>query len=122
MNEQNTDKSILKILEGVELAGITFIRGYIQFLFDGPLLNVYSLLRIKSKDEILSPKDHGFYDTLCSLVGERIVSIQEIKEKERITILFENDIELIVSLKQEDRNCVEAAIFQKGEKGEWEVW
>jgi len=120
MKEQNLNRSILKFLETLELVGITFIRGYIQFLFDGPVLTTYTLPDIKIKDKIITSTDYGYYDTLYSLIGKKVYSTYE-NEKE-IVITFGSDIELFVSLKSEDRNVVEAAILQLESDGEWNVW
>jgi hypothetical protein len=35
---------------------------------------------------------------------------------------FESDVELIVSLKSEDRNCAEAVMLQIQTEGKWNVW
>jgi hypothetical protein len=110
MKEQNLNKSILKFLENLELAGITFIRDYIQFLFDGPFLNTYTLPQVKVENKNITSADFGYHDTLCSLIGKKI------------TIKFEGDIEFLVSLKSEDRNGVEAAMLQLETDGKWNVW
>ena len=121
MSEQNLSKPVLMFLETLELVGITFIRGYIQFLFDGPVLNTYTLPLIKIGNKIINSTDFGYYDTLCSLISEKITLAYENEREERITIKFEGDIELLVSLKSNDRNCAEAAMLQL-EDGNWNVW
>jgi hypothetical protein len=122
MKEQNLNTPILKFLENLELVGITFIRGYIQFLLDGPVLNTYTLPQIKIQGELITSKDFGYYDTLYSLISKKIISAYEDEEEKKITIKFENDIEFFVSLKSEDRNCVEAVMLQLETDGEWNVW
>ncbi|GAA4439067.1 hypothetical protein GCM10023091_20720 [Ravibacter arvi] len=122
MSEQNLNKPILKVLETLELVGITFIRDYIQFLFDGPVLNTYTLPLIKNQNKIITSADFGYYDTLCSLINQKILSAYEDENEEKIAIKFESDIEFFVSLKSEDRNCVEAVMLQLETDGEWNVW
>ncbi len=122
MKEQNLNKPILKFLETLELAGITFIRGYIQFLFDGPIFNTYTLPQIKTKNKIIASTDLGYYDTLCMLIGKKISSAYDDEKEKKITIKFEDDIELFVSLKSEDRNCAEAAMLQLEAEEKWNVW
>jgi len=122
MKEQNLNKSILQFLENLELIGITFIRGYIQFLFDGSVLNTYTLPLIKIENKIIASTDFGYYDTLCSLISNKIISAYEDEKEEKITIKFEYDIELFVSLKSEDRNCAEAVMLQFETEGKWNVW
>jgi len=122
MKEENLNKSILKFLENLELAGITFIRDYIQFLFDGPFLNTYTLPQVKVENKNITSADFGYHDTLCSLIGKKIIAASENEKEEKITIKFEGDIELLVSLKSEDRNGVEAAMLQLETDGKWNVW
>jgi len=122
MNEQNLNKSILKFIETLELVGITFIRDYIQFLFDGPVLNTYTLPLIKIESKIITSTDFGYYDALCKLIGKKIISAYEDEKEEKITIKFESDTELFVSLKSEDRNCAEAVMLQLETEGKWNVW
>ena len=122
MNKQNIDQPILKFLETRELVGITFIRDYIQFLFDGPVFNTYTLPQIKIQNKIFTSTDFGYHDTLYMLISKKINSAYEDEKEKKITIKFDNDIELFVSLKLEDRNCVEAAMLQLETKGKWNVW
>lgn len=122
MKEQNLNKSILKFIENLELVGITFIRGYIQFLFDGPVLNTYTSPQIKIQNKIIASTDFGYHDTLCSLISKKIIAAYEDAEEEKIMIEFENNIELFVSLKLEDRDSAEAVMLQLEIDGEWNVW
>ncbi len=122
MEKQKSNKSILELLETLELVGITFIRGYIQFLVEESILNTYTLPRLKTKDKTITSKDFGYYDTLHSLIGKKIISAFEEEKEEKIAIKFEDDTELLVSLKSEDRNCVEAVMLQVETNGGWNIW
>jgi len=113
---------MLKFLKNLELAGITFIRSYIQFLFDGPVLNTYTLPKIKIKNKEFTLAQYGYYDALCSLIGKRVLSAYEDKSENRLVIQFENDMELVISLRTEDRQCAEAAMIQGEQKGKWKIW
>lgn len=119
MEKQN--QSILRHLENAELIGITFIKAYIQFIFEGATLNTYTLPKIQTSNKTFFYTEPGYYDTLYSLIGKRILSATEEKEK-KIKMKFENGIVLSVSLKMEDRVCVEAVILQVESEGEWNVW
>jgi len=122
MNEQNSNKSILKLLEALELVGITFISGYIQFLFDESVLNTYTLPLINKESKIIRPTDFGYYDTLYKLIGKKIITAYEDEKEEIIKIRFDSDTELSVSLKAEDRNCAEAVMLQLEAEGKWNIW
>jgi len=56
------------------------------------------------------------------LISNKIISAYEDEKEEKITIKFECDIELFVSLKSEDRNCAEAVMLQFETEGKWNVW
>ena len=127
MKEPSSDTTLLKVLENCELAGITFIRGYIQFAFEGsgvsPGLNTYTLPQIRAESKIITHGQYGYCDTLCSLIDKHVISAYE--DEEKIVLVFENNAEVTVSLKQEDRECAEAAmlqVMQDGKYGEWTVW
>jgi hypothetical protein len=122
MNKQNLNNSVLKFIENLELAGITFIRDYIQFLFDGPILNAYTLPEIKIENKIIAFKDFGYCDAVCSLIGKKIISADENEKEQKIMIKFESDAVLIISLKPEDRNCAEAVMLRLETEGKWNVW
>ena len=113
---------MLKLLENLELAGITFIRDYIQFLFDGPVLNTYTLPQIKIDNDIISKFQSGYYDMLCSLIGKRIIYANEDKKENKIVIRFEENISLTVSLRLDDRQCAEAVMLQMEQGMEWNIW
>jgi len=114
---------MLKLLENRELAGITFIRGYIQFLFDGPILNTYTLPQIRvDNNRIITHNQYGYCDTLCSLIDKHILFAYEDKEENRIIIQFENNRELTISLNLEDRQCAEAAMLRGKQDGQCEIW
>jgi hypothetical protein len=112
---------MLKFLENLELAGISFIRGYIQFLFDGTVLNTYTLPRIKIENKEFISSQYGYCDTLCCLIGKRVLLAYEDEKENRMVIRFENNAELVISLNMEDRQCVEAVMIQTCE-GKWEIW
>lgn len=122
MKDKYLNKPILESLENLELAGITFIKDYIQFLFDGPIFNAYTLPQIRVKNETITSTDLGYRDTLCSLINKKVISAYEDEKEEKIMIGFENDTVISVSLKDEDRACAEAAMLQLETTGEWNIW
>ncbi|MDR2914059.1 MAG: hypothetical protein LBV74_04400 [Tannerella sp.] len=114
--------NILKRLENIELAGITFIRDYIQFLFDGNVvLSTYTLPQIEIENKTISYVQYGYCDTLYSLIGKHVLSAYEDKKGNKIVIRFENNTDVTVSLNMEDRQSAEAAMLQVDNE-EWNVW
>ncbi len=121
MNQNESEKPVLKYLENRGLAGITFVRGYIQFLFDGPVLNVYTLPRVKTANEKFSPETPGYHDALCALIDKTVIATHE-EPREKILIQFSDGASIEISLKEEDRVCAEAAMLQTGSAKDWNVW
>jgi hypothetical protein len=117
----SSEKPLIKSLENRELAGVTFIRGYIQFLFDGPILNTYTLPRVITRDAIFDAKTLGYRDALCEQIGE-IVTMAHVDSEQKITIQFGNGTSIEISLKDEDRVSAEAVVLQIEAGKSWDVW
>ena len=119
---QPSSESLLnKLIDGRELASVTFVRGYFQLNVDGPYLNVYTTPEIGFAGSIIKSNELGFYDKLCQLVGKKILSAKEFSGI-CLMLNFEGDIFLRISLKPEDRQCAEAAMLQDGTGKQWNVW
>ena len=58
MKTQSSETYILGI-EKLVLVGITFIRDYLQFLFDGPLLNVYTMPVVVFQGKTIHINENG---------------------------------------------------------------
>lgn len=110
----------LKMLVGCELSSLEFVRDYLQFRFDGPMITAYTLPRVKFEEETYEPGVLGYYDTLCSCISSTIRSASIIEDKE-ISLEFDSGIKLTIPLKPEDSQGTEAAIFRKN-SDEWWVW
>jgi len=121
MNGKSSCSSVLKLLESCELAGITFLRGYIQFLFDGPILNAYTLPQVTIANAILSPDSPGYRDALCAQIG-KTVAVADEELNQRIFFQFCDRTVISISLREEDRVCVEAAMLQADAGKQWNVW
>lgn len=121
MSNQKSNNSILSYLVGKELAGVTFVRNYVQLLFDGPIFNLYTLPQIKVTDKIITSEQFGYCDYLCQLINHIVLTAYEDLIAEMIVIKFQNDEEIIISFKEDDKNMADAAILQF-ENGEWNVW
>jgi hypothetical protein len=121
MNQNEDKKPVLDCLIKRDLAGITFVRDYIQFLFDGPVFNTYTLPSVKTTKGIFGPKTPGYRDVLCGLIGTSVTATHE-EPKVKISIQFVDGASIEVSLKNEDRVCAEAATLQTGSAKDWNVW
>jgi hypothetical protein len=110
----------LKMLIGYELSSLEFVRDYLQLRFDGPMITAYSLPKIKSEEETYEPGVLGYCDTLCSCISSTVRSASIVEGKE-ISLEFDSGIKLTISLKSEDYQGAEVAIFRKN-SDEWWVW
>jgi hypothetical protein len=104
-----------------QLCTVTFLKDYVQLNFDGPMFNFYEFPTVKVGDEEFNSKRFGYCDKICSLIGKAVAYVDEI-ENFGITIKFEDESTIFLSLKLEDRSSVEAAMFQAGNNEGWIVW
>ena len=121
MNEKSFSDSLFKSLEGRELAGITFVRDYIQFLFDGPILSAYTLPQVTIANAILNHDTPGYRDALCAQIGKTIAVAHE-ELNQRLFFQFCDQTVISISLKDDDRVCAEAAMLQVDSGKHWNVW
>jgi hypothetical protein len=121
MNSINPEKSLLTLLEGREMAAVTFLRVYIQLLFDGPYLNAYTMPQVKLNDTVFHPETPGYRDALCERVGKTVTTTREEPNK-KLEIQFSDGTSIEISLKEEDRVCAEAAMLQADGGKRWNVW
>lgn len=111
----------LKQLEGKELAGITFIRSYLQLLFDDSYLNAYVWPQIKIGENYFNQESLDYRNILCQQIGKTISQALE-NEGERLVLKFSDESELEISLKDENRDGPEAVVLQIDGGKSWAVW
>jgi hypothetical protein len=121
MSPDMAKTSILNYLVVRDLAGITFVRGYMQFLFDGPFLNAYTHPRVKTAERVLDHGTPGYCDALCGFIGKRVTATRE-EPNTGIFVQFADGTYIEISLRDEDRVGAEAAMFQTASRSEWNVW
>jgi len=121
MNSNDPEKSLLTLLEGREMAAVTFLRAYVQLLFDGPYLNAYTMPQVKLNDTVFHPKTPGYRDALCEQIGKTVTATREELNK-KLEIQFGDGTSIEISLKDEDRVCAEAAMLQADAGKRWNVW
>ena len=71
-------------LRGQELSGVAFVRDYVEFHFDGPVLRAFvgpDLVRAQAPD--LRFPDSGSRDALCALIGN---TVREVRFEEQRTL------------------------------------
>jgi hypothetical protein len=121
MNGKSFSNSLFKSLEGREVAGIAFVRDYIQFLFDGPILNAYTLPQLTMDNATLNSDTPGYRDALCAQIGKTVAVAHE-ESNQRLFFQLCDQTVISISLKEEDRVCVESAMLQADGGKQWNVW
>jgi hypothetical protein len=112
--------SIFDELRGEQLSAITFVQDYLQLWFDGPGVNVLTPLTVKTLSGALTSWSPGFRDLLCGQIG-KIVATVERRPAEALTIVFEDDSSLSISLRREDYTGAEAYYAHGFKENAWLV-
>jgi hypothetical protein len=100
----------LRILEGTNLSSVEFVQDYVQLRFDGPCLTAITRPRVHVADHSFDWGMAEYRNALCERIG-KVVERTSITEKVELTINFEDDSSLSLSLRPEDYRAAEAAIF-----------
>jgi hypothetical protein len=109
----------LKVLEGMELASVVFIRDYSQLYFDGPILTIFTPPFITMEGDNYGWETSDFCKLIRKCIGVS-VKIASITENE-ISLRFANGICISISLKPEDYEGPEAAMFSSDRNSTW-IW
>ncbi|MCW5772714.1 MAG: hypothetical protein KIT16_13810 [Rhodospirillaceae bacterium] len=68
-------------LVGEEIAGVCFVRDYVQILFDGPMLSAKCGPMIELELEKRLFPEQGSRDLLCSMINSTVTAVEFDKEK-----------------------------------------
>jgi hypothetical protein len=125
-----TEMPILQYLVGCDLAGVIFIRSYVQLQFDkahaqAPYLSIYvwPIIKMPNKgsEKKFNINTQGYRDVLCQQINKVVIEAFEIPN-DSIVIRFSDLSELIISLKEEDQTGPEALMMQAEGGKISEVW
>lgn len=111
---------VLHLLEGRELDAVTFVRDYVQFHFEGPLLNAYVWPTVLVGTVRHAAGTLGYRDELCARIGRTVSSAREANE--HMSLSFNDGSSIEISLRIEDRSGPEAALLDDGSGRVWNVW
>lgn len=111
----------LAYLENRELSAVTFVRDYIQLHFDGPVLNTYVWPKLSNELGVFEQHTPGYRDVLCGQIGRLVVAAVSDRTA-AISLHFDNETIVAISLREEDRVGSEAAMFQDGTGKLWNIW
>jgi hypothetical protein len=118
-DEQSKVDSCIELLVGKELAAITFVRDYVQFAFDGPVLSAFNLPDLWDDNKQWTSAVEGYRDRLCQMIGKKVS--RTILSTDKIILFFDGgarlEITTLVSV-----GHAEAAMFNDPATSTWQVW
>lgn len=109
----------IRALEGYELSAVSFVRDYVEFHFDGPILRAITPPAVNLSKGEFKFEMNGWRDALCSLIGRKVESI--VLNKSQIALSFEGGGEIKIPLTPTG-NAVEAMHFVPAGHGPLQVW
>lgn len=97
-------------IAGEELNAVEFVQDHLQLRFDGPLLTLYAWPHILLSEYSIAFGEPEYRNALCTLIGEKVEEAT-LEEGDSLTLKFENDTVLALSLREEDLDGPEAGAF-----------
>jgi len=121
MNSDTSSESVLQSVVGRQLSAVTFVQDYIQLQFDGALLNAYVWPTVETQGRKTTRESSNYRNVLCDQIGRNVVEVSEIGG-EALVVRLEGTTTIRVSLDEQDRTSVEAALFHDDMGGTFAVW
>lgn len=105
-----------------ELASVCFVRDYVEFNFDGPILRALVPVRARGPNASfeITQGDLGWRDALCSFIGMSVTDVI-MDDKRSITIAFASGSEIRLPLDAAGPGG-ESAHFQAKRNDHLHVW
>jgi len=100
----------LSTILGEELVAVEFVQDHLQLRFDGPLLTLYAWPHVLLSEYSLAFGEPEYRNALCTLIGEKVEEAT-LEEGDSLTLRFENDTVIALSLREEDLDGPEAGAF-----------
>jgi hypothetical protein len=111
----------LNRLKGEPLSGVAFVQDYVEFHFDGKILRALTRASVTSTSGTFTFPNQGSRDAFCLLIGHAVEHV-DVREEERIEVVFDDQSVLRVPLASAERTGPEAAHFVPGENLPIDVW
>ncbi len=97
---------------GEELKAVEFVEDFLQLRFDTPLLRLYAWPHVLLADFSVAYGEPEYRNALCAQIGEKVVQAS-LEEGDALTIEFENNTVLGLSLREEDLDGPEAGSYSE---------
>lgn len=114
-----SDLGAFSKLVGEELSSVCFVRDYVEFHFDGPIVRALSLPKVTVGGKCFLPDTPGWRDALCALIGRKVVAASP--DGGVFLLSLEGDASAEVSLTPTG-NAVEALHFVPTGQGPMQIW
>jgi hypothetical protein len=95
---------------GTELNAVEFVQDYLQLRFETPLLIFYAWPHVLFSEYSLAYGEPEYRNALCALIGEKVEEAT-VEEGDSLTVKFENDTVIALSLREEDLDGPQAGAF-----------
>jgi hypothetical protein len=108
----NADPSF-QALVGEQLSSVTFVQDYWQFDFDGQGFTALTRVEVQANGLKVMDGDDQFRNVLCGQIS-KIVRRVNLSQREALTITFEDQSSISISLRWDDYRGPEAVHFRDG--------
>jgi hypothetical protein len=95
---------------GTELNAVEFVQDYVQLRFETPLLTFYAWPHVLFSEYSLAHGEPEYRNALCALIGEKVEEAT-LEEGDSVTVKFENDTVIGLSLREEDLDGPQAGAY-----------
>ena len=117
----NKDIQELSDLVGEEISAVCFVRDYVEFHFDGPILRSLSNpVTCYHGTEHRFPEP-GSRDALCGLIGSTVRAVN-LEEHRALKVITSDGCEITIQLDAMNRDEPEAMHFVPQMNGPIQVW
>lgn len=106
---------------GQIVSAVCFVQDYVEIHFDGPILRCLRSPLVESKGFAGTFPQKGSRDALCSLIGEKLLSLQ-VNDRVRLVAGFTSGARLVVALGPDREASLEALHFVPRTGGPIQVW
>ncbi len=101
MGGYTSDHAYASLTNTHALSEVRVVHDYIQFIFGPYTLSLYAPLSVVAGGRPLTRNDAGYYDCICSLLGQSLVAVAR-EGRVQLEFAFSDGTKLLVSLRQED--------------------
>jgi len=111
----------IESLTGDTLSAVSFVRDYVEFHFDGPVLRALTTPRVDIDGETIAFPEPGSRDRLCALIGRTVRQV-DARDGVHTRLAFDGAATLTLPLDEASHVGHEGAPFQSHQTAPVHVW